>query len=321
MKIKYVTVAGLVFIIAALALQQEGEKMPYNKLTPQEEYVIVHKGTEAPFTGEYLHNTEAGTYLCKRCNAPLYRSSDKFDSHCGWPSFDDEIAGAIKRIPDPDGYRTEIICANCGAHLGHVFSGENLTEKNIRHCVNSISLVFVPAAKSEPNDCNSPDNKSKSISKAYFAGGCFWGVDYWFRTVPGVISVTSGYMGGHTRNPAYKQVCTGKTGHAETVEVVFDPNKTTYEALAKLFFEIHDPTQSNRQGPDVGSHYRSAIFCVNQQQKQIADRLIEQLRQKGLEVVTSVESAGQFWPAEDYHQNYYSKTGGRPYCHLRTKRF
>jgi peptide methionine sulfoxide reductase msrA/msrB len=330
MKLKYVAIAGFFFVIAALAVQKGDKQMPYRELTPEEKYVIIDKGTEPPYTGEYLNNKQAGRYVCKRCGAGLYRSSDKFDSHCGWPSFDDEIPGAVKRIPDPDGSRTEITCVNCGAHLGHVFTGEMLTEKNIRHCVNSISLVFVP----DPNDPNnnvarasSPcthgqDGRATNVTqKAYFAGGCFWGVDYWLKSAPGVISVTSGYMGGSTQHPTYKQVCMGKTGHAETVEVVFDPNKTTYEDLAKLFFEIHDPTELNRQGPDVGNQYRSAIFYTDQQQKQIAERLIEQLRKKGFDVVTSLEPAKEFWPAEDYHQDYYGKTGGKPYCHLPTKRF
>jgi peptide methionine sulfoxide reductase msrA/msrB len=318
MKIVFAIVPVLGLAIAALVAQQGEKQMSYNKLTPEEEYVIIHKGTEAPFTGKYLNNTEAGVYVCKRCGAPLYRSSDKFNGHCGWPSFDDEIQGEVKRLPDPDGIRTEITCANCGAHLGHVFTGEGLTEKDIRHCVNSISLVFVPVAKADPND---PNNKPAPNQKAYFAGGCFWGVDYWLRTAPGVVSVRSGYMGGHTKNPTYKQVCTGKTGHAETVEVVFDPNKTTYENLARMFFEIHDPTQRNRQGPDVGYQYRSAIFYTDPQQKQTANTLIEQLRKKGFDVVTTVEQAKDFWPAEDYHQNYYGKTAGQPYCHFPTKRF
>lgn len=319
MKLKYAGIVVLGVALAALAVQKGDKQMTNNKLTPEEEYVIVYKGTEAPFSGKYLNNKEPGIYVCKRCGAPLYRSSDKFDGHCGWPSFDDEIPGAVKRVPDPDGYRTEIICANSSAHLGHVFTGEGLTEKNIRHCVNSISLVFVPAAKIDANDPNDPN--SKPSTKAYFAGGCFWGVDYWLKSAPGVISVTAGYMGGTTKNPTYKQVCTGTTGHAETVEVVFDPNKTNYEDLAKLFFEIHDPTQRNRQGPDIGYQYRSAIFYVDQQQKQVAEHLIEILKKKGLKVVTSVEPAKEFWPAEDYHQDYYGKTGGTPYCHFRTKRF
>jgi peptide methionine sulfoxide reductase msrA/msrB len=319
MKLKYAGIVVLGIALAALAVQKGDKQMTNNKLTPEEEYVIVHKGTEAPFSGEYLNNKESGTYVCKRCGAALYRSSDKFDSHCGWPSFDDEIAGAVKRTPDPDGYRIEIECANCEAHLGHVFTGEGLTKKNIRHCVNSISMLFVPAAKADANDPNDPN--SKSSNKAYFAGGCFWGVNYYLKSAPGVVSVTAGYMGGTTKNPTYEQVCTGATGHTETVEVVFDPNKTTYEDLAKLFFEIHDPTQRNRQGPDIGYQYRSAIFYADQQQKQVTERLIEQLKKKGLKVVTSVEPAKEFWPAEDYHQDYYSKTGGQPYCHIRTKRF
>ncbi len=315
MKAFYAGIAVLALAGVALMMQQENKKTIYNKLTPDEERVIVHKGTEPPFTGKYLNNKEAGTYVCKRCGAQLYRSSDKFDSHCGWPSFDDEIKGAVLRIPDADGIRTEIVCANCGAHLGHVFLGEGLTPKNTRHCVNSISLVFVPAAKAQA------DKKEPQIKKAYFAGGCFWGVDYWFRKEKGVITVNSGFMGGWTKKPTYEQVCTGKTGHAETVEVEYDPNKVSYETLAKLFFEIHDPTQRKRQGPDIGSQYRSAVFYVDDEQKETAKRLIEQLRKKGFDVATTVEKAGPFWKAEDYHQDHYGKNGRQPYCHIPTKRF
>ncbi len=280
--------------------------MTFNKLTPEEERIIIHKGTEPPFSGKYVYFKGNGIYLCKRCNAPLYRSKDKFDSNCGWPSFDDEIPGAVKRQPDADGRRTEIVCARCDAHLGHVFEGEGFTPKNIRHCVNSISLQFM---------------EDSTIEKAIFAGGCFWGVEYYLQKAPGVISTRVGYIGGHVPHPTYQQVCTHNTGHAEAVEVIFETNKTNFENLCKLFFEIHDPTQLNRQGPDVGDQYRSEIFYLNENQKNIALKLIDLLKAKGYNVVTKITPAKEFYPAEDYHQNYYENKGSKPYCHFYQKKF
>lgn len=286
----------------------EETSVAYNKLTPEEKRVIIDKGTEAPFTGEFYNHKEAGTYICAQCNIPLYKSEDKFDSNCGWPSFDDEIPGAVKRVVDADGHRTEIVCSNCGAHLGHVFEGERLTAKDTRHCVNSISLNFIP-------------DKKTTIQKAYFAGGCFWGVEYYFSTAKGVLSTSVGYMGGEKDNPSYKEVCYEKTGHAETMEVVYDPELVAYEELAKLFFEIHDPTQVDRQGPDVGDQYRSEIFYTNDEQKEIVEKLINILIGKGYNIATKIEKADKFWIAEDYHQDYYQKKNGTPYCHIYEKKF
>lgn len=277
-----------------------------HKLTPQEEYVIVHKGTEAPFSGEYHALFSPGFYVCRRCGAPLYKSEDKFDAGCGWPSFDDELPGSVRREADADGRRTEILCARCGAHLGHVFTGERLTAKNTRHCVNSVSLRFIPREKTET---------------AVFAGGCFWGVEHLMQDVPGVLEILPGYTGGHTPHPSYEDVCSGHTGHAEAVQIVFDPECVSYETLAKLFFEIHDPAQSGGQGPDVGEQYRSEIFYTSEAQRETARRLVRILEAKGVPVVTRVTQAGLFWPAEDYHRRYYARKGTEPYCHRRVKRF
>jgi len=323
--------------LLALALINGGraEDIKMNQLTPQEERVIVHKETEPPFTGEYNNFHGKGAYACKRCGALLYRSDSKFDSGCGWPSFDAEIPGAVRRQPDADGMRVEIMCAKCGAHLGHVFSGERLTPKNTRHCVNSISLKFVPddapattnsatgptaPRSSRPLTGSAPDPAPRTET-AIFAGGCFWGVEYYFKQAKGVLATQAGYVGGHTDNPTYKQVCGGMTGHAEAVRVTYDPEQTTYENMAKLFFEIHDPTQTNRQGPDIGAQYRSSVFYQSEQQKATAEKLIGILKAKGYNVATQVAPAGTFWPAEDYHQQYYEKNGKTPYCHVYKKRF
>ncbi len=288
--------------------------MTYQKLSEQEEQVLLYKGTERPYTGKLTDNFEAGTYHCRRCGAALYSSHSKFRSQCGWPSFDDQIQGAVRRRPDADGHRTEILCANCGGHLGHVFAGEGLTPKNLRHCVNSLSMTFVPAGAAEAQ-------RPTRLERAIFAGGCFWGVEHLLKQQEGVVSTTVGYTGGHVDSPTYRQVCSHQTGHAEAVEVLYDPARTTFEVLARLFFEIHDPAQQNRQGPDVGDQYRSEIFYQNLEQKAVAEKLIGLLRGKGYQVATRLSPAEDFWPAEAYHQDYYSKTGKQPYCHSRVKRF
>lgn len=304
---KQIVIFALLSLFSITAMSQNQNKP--RPLTDAERRVIIDKGTEAPFTGKFYKSNEAGTYTCRQCGAPLYRSNDKFNSGCGWPSFNDEIKGAIKRVPDADGKRTEIVCANCGGHLGHVFEGEKFTPKNTRHCVNSVSLEFVPEATKPVRDT------------AIFAGGCFWGVEHLMQKQDGVLSVESGYIGGTKVNPTYEEICSGKTGHAEAVRVIFDPAKVNYKTLAKLFFEIHDPTQVDRQGPDMGKQYRSEIFYTKPAQRVVAEELITQLKSKGYKVATRVTPATEFYEAEDYHQDYYNGKGTQPYCHTYTKRF
>ncbi len=282
-----------------------------NKLSDEEKRVIENKGTEAPFSGKYNDFYEEGIYTCKKCSKELYSSNDKFSSSCGWPSFDDDL-GKIKRVPDIDGHRVEIVCSSCNAHLGHVFEGENFSSKNTRHCVNSISLNFRK---------NQTDDSSINNSFAYFAAGCFWGVEYYFKKQKGVKKVKSGYMGGHTTNPSYESICTGLTGHLELVKVQYDKNEISYETLTKLFFEIHDFTQTNGQGPDIGSQYLSAIFYDNSEEKNTALKLIDTLEGLDYQVATCLYELDSFYEAEAYHQDYYNRHQTMPYCHTYKKIF
>ncbi len=271
--------------------------------------IVRDKATEYPFTGEYTDLEQAGTYLCKQCGLALFRSQTKFHSGCGWTSFDEEVAGAVKQLPDQDGKRTEILCARCDAHLGHIFTGEGFTPKNSRHCVNSASLDFVA------------DVTVQDTEEAIFAAGCFWGVDYYFKKLTGVVKTEVGYSGGQKIHPTYEEVCSGQTGHFEAIRVVYDIDKINYEALTRYFFEIHEPTQANGQGPDIAPQYLSVIFYYNEAQKNIAQALIKTLIAKGCLVATKLLPVSIFWRAEDYHQHYYDRIGKNPYCHRYTKRF
>ncbi len=281
------------------------DNIKYNQLTLEEQHVILEGGTETPFTGSLLNNKEDGTYICKRCNAQLFDSSAKFDSKSGWPSFDESIEWAIEYKNDGD--RTEIRCANCGGHLGHVFYNEGFTDKNARYCVNSLSLNFTPV--------------HSNIEYAYFASGCFWGTEYWFEKANGVEAAVSGYAGGDKDYPTYQDVRSGTTGHLETVRVEYDPNLTTYEELVKLFFETHDYTQANGQGPDIGNQYLSAIFYSTEEEKLVIKKYINILKSMGKTVATTVREFTNFYPAEEYHQDYYAKNNATPYCHFYTKIF
>jgi peptide methionine sulfoxide reductase msrA/msrB len=278
-------------------------------LSPSLLKIIQDKGTEQPFSGELNEFNQAGTYVCRQCGLALFRSHAKFHSGCGWPSFDAEIKGAVKRVLDSDGNRTEILCTRCNGHLGHVFSGERFTANNIRHCVNSVSLDFVP------------DINVMEVEEALFAAGCFWGVESLFKKLPGVLKTEVGYMGDQQYAPSYQEVCKGETGHVETLRILYDPTKINYEEIVKYFFEIHDPGQTEGQGPDRGEQYRSVIFYYDDLQKKTAESLILALEKKGYSIATCLWPVSIFWRAEDYHQDYYQKNKQTPYCHFYTKRF
>lgn len=279
--------------------------MKLRKLTEEEEDVIVRKGTERPFAGIYDKFFEAGTYICKRCGASLYRSEDKFDAGCGWPSFDDEIKGAVRHVPDPDGVRTEIRCARCGAHLGHLFTNEGFTPKNVRHCVNSVSMDFVPA------------KGTRKPEKIVLGAGCFWCTEAVFRMVNGVVDVTPGYAGGKTKNPTYEEVCGGKTGHAEAAMIEYDPSILSLGRMLEIFFAMHDPTSLNMQGSDIGTQYRSIILYASKKQKDAAEAFVKKIRKNyNKPIVTEIKKLAEFYPAEDYHKKYFEKNPGQPYCRL-----
>jgi peptide methionine sulfoxide reductase msrA/msrB len=282
--------------------EEEWKKM----LTPQQYYVLREKGTEKPFTGELLMNKADGYYNCAACGNPLFASDAKFDSHCGWPSFDKEIAeGRIITTEDNSHgmHRTEITCAKCGGHLGHVFD-DGPTDTGLRYCVNSASLAF-EAAELAPQD---------TIT---LAGGCFWCMEAVFQQLKGVTSVASGFAGGSDMGVDYKEVCSGNTGHAEVVQVVFDPKVISLTEILKVFFTVHDPTQLNRQGADIGTQYRSAIFYRNPSQYNLAKNIIDALNHEKAynnPVVTTLEAYNGFVKAEDYHQNYYNNNKEQGYC-------
>jgi peptide methionine sulfoxide reductase msrA/msrB len=264
-------------------------------LTSDELAILKNKGTEPPFTGEYNDFFEAGIFICRACKTPLYESNTKFNSGCGWPSFDDEIENAIVRYEDLSGgrARTEICCAKCDGHLGHVFIGEQITEKNTRHCVNSLSLQF----KAYTN-----------LEKATFGAGCFWQVEKIFKATTGVYLSSVGYMGGNTENPTYEEVCKGQTNHAEVVHIHFNADIISYDEVLEIFWNNHNPTTKNRQGLDVGTQYRSVVFFHSEEQMKIVESSLKhQSKNWKNPIVTQIISAEKFYRAEEYHQNYLNK--------------
>ena len=286
-----------------------------SKLTPEQYRITQKSGTERAFCGTLLDNKKEGMYVCVVCGLPLFKSEHKFTSGTGWPSFFSpfDTDHVIETTDQSLGMvRVEIECARCDAHLGHVFP-DGPPPSGQRYCLNSEALAFVEKGEEVPIE-----SRPLAVETGYFAGGCFWGVEHGFQQIPGVISVESGYQQGRIDNPTYKQICNGDTGHAESVKVVFDPKKVSYEKLVRFFLFLHDPTQLNRQGPDFGTQYRSGIYTVGADQQAVASKVKAELataaRFSGRKIVTEVEPAKTFWPAEDYHQDYIMKTGRS--CHV-----
>ena len=280
-------------------------------LTPEQVRVTQNAGTEAPFCGGLLDQKRPGVYGCVVCGLPLFSDESKFDSGTGWPSFHSAVDPShVARVTD-DSHgmeRVEIQCGRCSAHLGHVFP-DGPPPSGERHCLNSASLRFVPA-----DATGLPSAAPTGFRRAYFASGCFWGVEHRFQQLDGVLDVVSGYQGGMAESPTYDQVCSGTTGHAESVEVIYDPARITFSALLEHFFSTHDASQLDRQGSDIGTQYRSAVFYLSQDERLETLSKIAELEDLGSfggrPIVTQVVPAQSFWVAEEEHQDYHEKHGG-----------
>ncbi len=307
----------------------EAEKLK-QKLTAEQYRITQQCGTEPPFRNAYWDNHQPGIYVDVVSGEPLFSSLDKFDSGTGWPSFTRPIndSEVTKKSDITLGMmRTEVRSKVADSHLGHVFDDGPGDKGGLRYCINSAALKFIPVAEMEQagyGEYLSPFVaagliKAPKRETAILAGGCFWGMEEILRKLPGVLKTTVGYCGGTTPSPTYKEVCTGATGHAEAIEVVFDPDRLSYEALLGYFFRMHDPTTLNRQHNDVGTQYRSAIFYTSKEQQQTAERVklkLEAEKKFNRPITTEITRASKFYPAEDYHQKYLVKNPGGYNCHV-----
>lgn len=315
-----------------------------SKLDDLQYKVTQQCGTEPPFRNAYWDNHKPGIYVDVVSGEPLFSSIDKFDSGTGWPSFTKPVAGTeiVEKKDTAYGMeRVEARSKKADSHLGHVFPDGPRDKGGMRYCINSASLKFIPVENMEKEGYGqyldpfvkagliktsaqangaAPDAKAAPKTEvATFAGGCFWGMEEILRKIPGVISTRVGYTGGTTKNPTYKQVCTGATGHAEAIEISFDPTKTSYEKLLSVFFRMHDPTTLNQQHNDIGTQYRSAIFYHDDEQKKLAEAAKEKFNKSGRfkkPIVTEITKAGPFYVAEDYHQKYLVHNPGGYNCHV-----
>jgi peptide methionine sulfoxide reductase msrA/msrB len=300
------------------------------KLSSEQFAVTQRCGTEPPFRNAYWNNHKPGIYVDVVSGEPLFSSLDKFDSGTGWPSFTQPVKGTEiveKKDTEFGMVRTEVRSKVADSHLGHVFDDGPSDKGGLRYCINSASLKFIPVEEMDQAGYGQylePFVKAGLVKApmhetAILAGGCFWGMEEIIRKIPGVIKTEVGYSGGTATNPTYEDVSTGTTGHAESIEVVFDSSRLSYEMLLDYFFRMHDPTTLNRQHNDVGTQYRSAIFYISDSQRKTAETVKARWEKCGKfnrPITTEITAAGKFYSAEEYHQKYLVKHPGGYTCHV-----